>query len=128
MTGSIGNHRAIPSLMSYLTGNNTTRRELAAIILGNDIRKPAITPLIAALRHESASARFAARGTLRSIDANWVKRDEARNQVPDFIQALRAKNPGVRRLAVELLGDIGDTRATLPLLEALRDKDGEVRN
>ncbi|MCB2209826.1 HEAT repeat domain-containing protein [bacterium] len=44
-----------------------------------------------------------------------------------LIAALSDENSGVRKAAAEALGDLGDTRAVLPLVAALSDNNSDVR-
>ncbi|HEU4753756.1 MAG TPA: HEAT repeat domain-containing protein, partial [Armatimonadota bacterium] len=47
--------------------------------------------------------------------------------VPALCEALRSGEPGVRRQAAELLGEIGDRSAAGALAACFRDADSEVR-
>jgi HEAT repeat protein len=87
----------------------------------------AIEPLVAALRDDNTWVRLAAREALDKIEPGWRGLAVVHRAVPDFIAALRAPNPEVRRDAVAILADIGDSRAVGPLVAALRDPDASVR-
>ena len=78
------------------------------------IGKPAVEPLIEALKDGDADARYAATEALGEI------RDA--RAVGALIEALKDKDGVVRLGAAWALGEIRDATATGPLIEALKDK------
>jgi hypothetical protein len=84
-----------------------------------DIGKPAVEPLITALRNQDVSIRS---GAARALGA--IKDDRA---LEPLMVALKDENASVRMWAAEALGQIKDNRAVEPLTTALKDEDSHVR-
>jgi HEAT repeat protein len=110
--------RTVEPLLAALDDFSSEVRALVALALGDigDVR--AVESLIAALKTWDSRARWAAMEAL----AKFKER-----AVPALLTALDDPDPGFRRVAVELLGAIGDSRALEPLLTCLQDADYAVR-
>jgi len=115
----------------------------AVVALGK-IGKPAVEPLIQALKDKESSVRSGAAAALggtgdaRAVepliqalkDKDLTVHDAAypalvrigKPAVEPLIQALKDKGGGVRWEAAEALGEIGDARAVEPLIQALKDE------
>lgn len=109
--------------------------------------KPAVEPLIEALKHEESSKRHMAVVTLGKIgdaravnpliralnDSNlqdWVAKALIQiggQAVEPLTETLKDDNPKIREKAVEILGKISDKRATMPLIQCLSDESPKVR-
>jgi HEAT repeat protein len=72
-----------------------------------------VSALIAALEDPSVRVRDSVQQALANIGSSSVK---------PLIKALKSGNPVVRRIAIEILGDIKDNRAIKPLIRLLKDK------
>ncbi|MCU4137403.1 MAG: hypothetical protein MW689_000974 [Thermodesulfobacteria bacterium] len=70
--------------------------------------KPAVEPLIEALRDHDSWVREAAAWALKEIEPKWYKTEATGRQVPEFIKALaaEAKNKKYRKDLKELLKKI----------------------
>lgn len=92
----------------------------AAQALG-EIGKPAVEPLIKALKDGNSSirTRVSAAYALGMINDTRV--------VESLIQALKDRNSNVRYWAAEALGELKDCQAIEPLTLALKDSDKNVR-
>lgn len=145
----IGGPRVVEPLIAALKNGV---RDAAALALGGLGDSRAVEPLIAVLRdvehpgYVSAAAVWAL-GNLRDERAAeplvemvsdeltgdlWIMaRSLVQIGTPAvelFIERLHnARDGRIRRVAVELLGQIGDRRAVEPLIAALRDENGDVR-
>ena len=84
-----------------------------------DIGKPAVEPLVTALKDQDISIRL---GAARALGA--IKDDGA---LEPLMVALKDENASVRMWAAEALGEIKDNRAVEPLMTALKDEDSRVR-
>lgn len=142
--------RAIPALMrrfmaySYFGGASESERALVKI------GSPAVDPLIAALQHDKETVRSNAARALGEIgdpraieplklafksNLKWgrggaqgaLERFGA-PAVPFFIESLESSSPYLRANAAMALGKIGDQRAALRLISALRDENWRVRS
>lgn len=148
--GESRNPRAVPALMrrflaySYFGGASESEKALVKI------GKPAVLPLITALQHDKETVRQnAARalgeiGDPRAIEplkrafksnlkwgrgwAQGVLERFGAPAVPFFIESLESSSPHLRANAAMALGKIGDQRATLSLISALRDENWRVRS
>ena len=114
---------AIPFLIGIL-GDTTDSGGLygpvglnAAFALA-DIGKPAVDPLIAALKDKNVAVRGHAVIALRNI--------KDKRAVNPLIVALKDKDVKIRQFAAEALGEIKDNRAVEPLIAILKDKNRTV--
>ena len=62
------------------------------------------------------------------MEISDVEKMQANKDVGGLIEALKGKDWRVRIDAAGTLGDIGDTRAVEPLIEALKDENSIVRS
>jgi len=126
--GNVGDHRAIEPLMAALTdrGFNLITSEDDYLLSGDDkIKRKDRYNVVC---WEAAAA-------LNNIDSNWSKSNAARAAVPMFIAVLKNRvrvstkdrDYGVRRVAVQALGLIGDGRGVESLIAALRDEEEDIR-
>ena len=94
-------------------------KQYAAIDAIAEIGKPAVQPLIQALKE-------------KTTDFDWKKAAEALCEIADskavrpLIQGLEDKNDDARNWAAQAIGKIGDARAVQPLIEALKDKNRDI--
>jgi HEAT repeat protein len=116
--GQIKDIHAIRALITILKDRNLNVRIKASEELLK-IGKPAVEPLIAALKGENAYVRQFAAYTLGEI------RD--RRAVEPLIVTLNDKSIGVREAATGALGEIRAPRAIMPLIAELKDKDINIR-
>lgn len=84
-----------------------------------EIGKPAVDPLIKALKDDNPSVRSSAASALGTIGDPKA--------TDPLIKALKDNDRGVRIAAARALGELNDKRAVEPLIESLKDKDPEVR-
>lgn len=113
--GEIRNERAVESLIQALKDQNISHFVIVALKM---IGKPAIEPLIKALKHENLGIRWGATITLGKL---------GKPAVEPLIQTLNDENTLLRRGAANALGEIGDAKAIIPLNQILNDKDLLVR-
>jgi len=123
---------AIPTFMAALKEQalkeqDSAMLEGAAEALGEIGDKRAIEPLVAALPHKYEKVQEAILKALAKIDPNWGKSEAAWAAVPVLLSALKDEQESLRQATIWALGQIGDTRATNPLIEALKDKQWKVR-
>ncbi len=113
----IGEQAVEPFIQALKEKDRYVRRE-AAFALGEigDVR--AVEPLIQSLEDEDLEVRFEATDALEKI------REPA---VDLLLRALKVGNKDVRRLVAWILGEIGDSRAIKPLIQALNDEDSDVQ-
>jgi HEAT repeat protein len=108
------NPRTIGHLTVALADPATPVQELASRTLAR-LGEPSVSPLLDFLTCADESGRWAATRTLGAI---WCFPEMAR---------LGAEQSQDRWLAAEVLGNLGDDRAVLPLIAALQDSYGAVR-
>ena len=109
---------AIGPFISLLRGGAHHEADEAARGLRR-IGRPAVQPLIAALRDPDAVRRMFAAGILGEIGDQQA--------VAPLIEALKDSVPDVRRGAAMALGELKDSRAARPLEDLLLDDDVHVR-
>jgi len=101
---------AVDSLIATLSDADPDLREQAAELLG-EIKDPrAVPPLIATLKDNTPPAKAPA-----ELDANGVPLPHA------------SEGASLRQYSAKALGEIKDSRADQPLIDALKDSDGNVR-
>lgn len=100
--------------------NNDTIVQSSAYIALIGIGKPAVDPLICALKDNDSDVQKWAAASLGFIKDNRA--------VDPLIQALKDNDSEVRRSAADALGRINDTRAVEPLTWALKDEDKNVQS
>ena len=81
--------------------------------------KPAVDPLIKALKNDNPSVRSSAASALGTIGDPKA--------TDPLIKALKDKDTGVRVATARALGELKSQKAVEPLIEALKDQDPEVR-
>jgi HEAT repeat protein len=114
-----GQTNAIDALIHSLSDNNTSVRDAAASAL-EKIGNPAVEPLILALNNSNSSIQVGAEFALKKI------RDPG--AVEPLIWVLKNdKDPYVKANAALALGMINDSKAAVPLAQALKDEDVNVR-
>ena len=118
--GEINDTKAVYPLIQALKDDNESVRAEAATSLGNTKDDQAVYPLIQALTDRKPVVRFEIANALVEI---------GKSAVEPLIQALKDKkeNSSVREYAASALGEINDTRAVDPLIQALNDDDSGVR-
>ena len=133
--------------LEYKELNDVRKSATEALV---KIGKPAVEPLIKALKYEDDYVRRSAAEALGKIGdpiatkplikalidsyspvcksaAEALGKIGESSAVEPLIKALRYKDDNVRKSAAEALGKIGDTRSIGPLIKALRYKDDNVR-
>ena len=83
------------------------------------IGKPAVKPLINALKDDTGNIQKYAAFILKDVGDSSV--------VSDLIDALKSEEWAVRKFSAKSLGEIGDEKAVEPLVELLKDEDWGVR-
>ncbi len=145
---------AVPVLVAVLKDKESSVRQAAAQALGRIGDEHAIEPLVMVLNdhhyttqvyhtthgegvyyttyggreeHLAVKTNRAAAEALAKIDPNWRKSEAAQAAVLVLLSALKDEQESLRQATIWALGQIGDTRATNPLIEALKDKQWKVR-
>jgi HEAT repeat protein len=134
---------AIPLLVSRLDDSDARLRAAAAAAIGTIVAQPktaktlgadeahaVATKLLATLRDEAASARFAAAMALRSLAASKQPQFDFERAAGALVERLDDPDVVVRREAVGALAVIGPMAADDPpprLVAALEDPDKSVR-
>ncbi|MEE8168473.1 MAG: HEAT repeat domain-containing protein [Candidatus Hydrothermarchaeales archaeon] len=124
--GRIGDARAIEPLIQALKDKKQKPREAAAKALIG------LKPIIDDIKDEKLRLRAlealekikedVARKKLEEDPESWAKMLVEKKDVEGLIKALKHKDSDVRRKAAEALGEIGDSRAVEPLIQALKTK------
>ncbi|HWY89574.1 MAG TPA: HEAT repeat domain-containing protein, partial [Solirubrobacteraceae bacterium] len=115
--GNLGDARAVKPLIDALSTGSDAVKHLAAQALGNLGDAHAVKPLIDAL--STGMDWWYLQVPLRTIhDTRAVK---------PLIDALGTGSDAVKRLAAEVLGNLGDARAVKPLIDALSTETEEVK-
>lgn len=125
--GVLRDTRAVPPLVDALHAQGRYVQLAAARALGRLGGDLALQALLGGLIHRNEDVRIIARQAIPQIEPAWIGLDATRAVVPDIITALTAVDPGVRRDAAGVLGDLCDPRAVLPLIAALDDRVYTVR-
>jgi len=108
---------AIGPLVRVLrVAGNPFRRRVAEVLVRT--RGLAVKPLIKALEDENAEVRFVASEALVEI---------GRPVLRPLRSALKSAKPAVRLEAATALGLIGDRRAVVPLVQAMKGRDQDLR-
>jgi len=141
--GKIGDSRAVEPLITALKDKDPMGRAEAANTLGEIGDARAVEPLVAMLKDEHMPAAASALDKLGwkpgkddasiayfIIKQNWeecvrIGAPAVEPLIIGLIAVLRGSNWGARIKAIEMLGEIGDARATEPLIAALEDRDGD---
>jgi HEAT repeat protein len=110
--------KAVESLIPILNDENPQVRLQAAKSLSK-IGKPAVKPLINALKGDEGNIRRYATYALKDIGDSSV--------AENLIEALSDNDWGVRKFAAKSLGDMQEEKAVEPLIAALGDDDWGVR-
>jgi HEAT repeat protein len=108
------NPRTINYLIAALDDLSTPVQELASQTLAQ-LGQPSVDPLLDSLRSATERARWA---TTRTLGTIW--------SFPKIVE-LGARDTYTRHQAAEVLGNVGDNRAVLPLVAALKDIDEGFR-
>ena len=145
--GELSDPHTVKSLIVALTDNVKSVREAAATAIKN-IGSPAIDPLIVALKDDKWSIRKAAIEALSNLEDpraviplimmlnnksdNKAAHDAliriGTSAVEPLIVTLNKNDDNLRLEALNLLGQIGDSRAVEPLIAALKDGYAQVRS
>ena len=105
------------TLLRILKSDNSIIRENVIFTLGEYKDPKAILPLINALKDEDNDVWQSAQKALQDIGTPAIDA---------LIASLKDENLNVRRRAPYILGSIKNTRAILPLINALKDEDNDV--
>lgn len=136
--------RAIPSLIRLLTDKNSEVRWEAAIALGEIDDPGATASLLLALRDPDKYVRYGAASALKKTGwkpgspeeraffcaglQEWQAVQEiGEPAVPALANVLHDRDSRVRMQAIEILGNIGDSKAVPALIRSLADEDADVR-
>ena len=114
----IGDPQAVDPLIAILGDKNENVRRAAVYALGKIGDPQAVDPLIAILGDKNESVCYA---------AEWALIKIGNESISSLITALGNENIRVRRASVQILGEIGNSRATLPLIIILGSKDRSFR-
>jgi HEAT repeat protein len=110
----------VPALTA-LAGRHDGTGGSALIALAKMDAPSAITPLVLALMGDGSILDLA-RTALSEKHPGWHTSPEAALAVPRLIEHLSGGDSNDEQRAAEILGQIGDQRAIVPLMTALRDK------
>ncbi|HVP96945.1 HEAT repeat domain-containing protein [Methanoregula sp.] len=136
--------RSVGPLIAGLHDPESEVRWQAAFALGEIGDSRATGPLVTALRDPDKYVRYGAAYSLAKLEWNpetpeerafyfagmqeWkALADTGPAAVPALTVALSDRDPGVRRKAVGVLGEIGTSEAVPSLMQGLADADSEVR-
>lgn len=97
-----------------------TIKQAAVQALGEMQNEEALSVLLHILSCEPYPRREAMKAALLSYDISAI--------FEPVVQALQSEQPGLRTLAAEVLGELGDPRGIEPLMKAMRDDNGNVAN
>jgi len=112
--GTIGDPRAVDAVVTRLTDPDEHVRMAATQALGHLIRGEVFAPLVTALDDPDVEGR---------CQALWALAESAGAAAVDlFVARVADPAPFVRRVAVQLLGEVGDARV-IPLLEPIAQLD-----
>ncbi len=142
--GQIGEIRAVEPLLAALKDDDADVRNAASEALGKIGDTVAIAPLISCLKDEDKDVRLAAAEALEKLEwkptndetgaiywrvkGNWQKSIEIETPTLETLLInLHGSDAIVRQATVEALYQIGDSRAIGGLIDALEDKDRDVR-
>ena len=121
---TLNDPKTIPPLINVLDDESFTVRKYAVEALVN-IGEPSVLPLIEALNSESRSIRRNAESTLWKIDPLWVRREEAVQAVPYFIQNFKDDDDFVLQGALQSIQNIGEPAKDY-LISALKDENERI--
>jgi len=110
---------AVPPLLGCLKDEDTSRRQGAALALGELGDKRAVDPLIACLQDDSVDVK---KNAAKSLGQLGDKR-----AVGPLITTFKNEDNETRQAAAEALGLLGDSAAVTPLVEALKEDDAGLR-
>jgi len=136
--------KAVPALIETLKHKDSEVRWEATIALGEIGDRQAIEPLITCLRDHDKYVRYGAALSLGTIGwkppndeekgffyvglQDWKAVELIGNSaIPALTNILHDRNNIVRTKAVEILGELKDTKAIPALIHSLADEDSEVR-
>jgi HEAT repeat protein len=116
----IGDPRAVPVLVAAFRQRPA---EGFARALAKFKDRRAIPTLMGALMHQDSAVRDVARRALDEIDPNWPQSEEAKSALPTLLEAIRDGGPDVKRVALDLVEEIGETATAIDALLDLVARD-----
>lgn len=119
-------------LLNYLTNNNPEFRKSAAQVLGKAGNEGAIVPLILSIWDENEEVTVSVEEALNSIDPYWFTRDEIRQYIPYFSEALKKGYKHVKLCIIRILSRIGELGIEIDeiasiLKDYIKDEDKNIR-
>ncbi len=117
---------AVPRFLEALRTQGLEVKEAALEVLEKLHERHTADTLIQVMENDVDSAGWAARA-LDKIEPGWVKLSAAKAAVPGLLAVLNGQG-FERELAAMTLAEIGDPRAVKPLIEALQDRNRDLRN
>jgi HEAT repeat protein len=106
--------KALDSFLDLLKRGSQSNKICAINALGKTGSPKAVMPMIDQLGADSWSVRKAA------AEALWEIGEPA---VDPLVKCLASENPDVQYWAIQVLGEIGDTRAVAPIIKKLKDEN-----
>jgi HEAT repeat protein len=116
----------VPRLLEALQDQRPDVKRSALEALEKIGDRRTVEALIQVMEREAESVGWAVRA-LGKIEPGWARLPEAKAAVPSLVAVLRSQG-FERELAAATLADIGDPRAIDPLIDALRDRNRDLRN
>ncbi len=123
--GELRTKKAVPELISALKKN--WWKEEAAIALGKIGDKRADRPLMEVLIDKDYRVRESAVEALNQIVPDWRKSKDIQEFLPAIIKSLKSKDIYIGNASAVILGEIGDKKAVVPLLDALSRQERFVK-
>ena len=116
--GVLRDSAASPALVTALNDADPLVRRDAAQALQRVRDASAVPSLILALQDETSLVRNAAANALAHMGASAV---------PELLRMMHNQDPNARRIAIGVLGRVGDMSALPDLVPCLQDEDSDVR-
>ncbi len=125
--GEIRDRRAVLPLITILRDKDPEVRWGAADALGKIGDSRAVKPLLSAMKEEDWMSQLGPSLALDKINPSWRSSKEAKEAVPNFLEALHNDDERIRGNAASALGETGDSRVVEPLIAAVKDPSWETR-
>jgi HEAT repeat protein len=119
---------AVQQLLGALNHKDGSVRQAAATVLGRAGDRKAAASLAAALCDSDGAVSRAALDALKVLDPRWLNSEGVHQAVAALAVYLSAADTERRKLATDMLSELGHPAAVGPLLSALRDASPPVRD
>ena len=127
--GDIGDIRAVDPLIAKLQDKREGKwiRGNSANALGIIGDPRAVNSLTEALGDKDLYVRLSSSVALSDLgDKDWINSEAAKNNIPDFIDALEDDDEWTKKDAAAALGNMGNKRTLEPLFNVFKNEDEEV--